>query len=115
MKSFFVLLLLGSSMLVSAQQDSNENGDSDSEGGGEPMPYHYKYKVVDDEKELYIEKEESRDEKDEVTGFYKVLLPTGRIMKVEYVVDKESGFVPKISYEDSNPFTNEKDDINEVK
>ncbi|KAG5684886.1 hypothetical protein PVAND_014096 [Polypedilum vanderplanki] len=99
-------------ILINAQQDSSENSNASS---GLPMPYHYKYIIKDDEKELYIEKEESKDENDEVVkGFYSVLLPNGRIMRVEYVADKESGFVPKISYEDRNPFINEKDDVNEV-
>jgi hypothetical protein len=103
----FVLFFL---ILVESQEDSKETQDE----GGEPMPYNYKYIVKDEEKELYIEKEETKDENDEVKGFYTYLLPTGRIMRVEYVADKDNGFVPKFTFEDRNPFTNEKDDINEV-
>ena len=33
-----------------------------------------------------------------VEGKYYVLLPDGRTMTVEYFVDGESGFVPKISF-----------------
>lgn len=98
--------------LVSSQSESDSS--EKTEENGEPMPYNYKYKILDEDKELYIEKEETKDDNDEVKGFYEVLLATGRIMRVEYVVDKDSGFVPKISYEDRNPFADQTNE-NEVK
>lgn len=40
----------------------------------------------------------------QVTGKYSVWLPDGRLMTVEYSVAKETGFVPKISFQDNaNP------------
>ena len=83
---------------------SHVSAQDEEEATGEPQPYHYKYIVQDEEKDLYIEKEERKEENQEVKGFYTYLMPNGRIMRVEYVADKENGFVPKISYEDRNPF-----------
>lgn len=97
------LLLVSLALIIFTSHVSAQNEDEE-ESTGEPQPYHYKYKVQDEEKDLYIEKEERKDENQEVKGFYTYLMPTGRIMRVEYVADKENGFVPKISYEDRNPF-----------
>lgn len=105
MKLLLLFIIISASLISSQEADEEEST-------GPAEPYKYKYVVKDEEKELYIEKEESKDEEEKVNGFYKWLMPNGRIMKVEYVADKESGFVPKISYEDSNPFVDE--DENEV-
>lgn len=36
-----------------------------------------------------------------VDGSYHVWLPDGRLMRVQYYVDGDSGFVPTITYEDA--------------
>ncbi|XP_063536076.1 cuticle protein 10.9-like [Cydia strobilella] len=70
-----------------------------------PMPYEYKYDVEDQEKALFFGANEAGDAAGKVNGGYKVLLPDGRLMTVEYTVEGDSGFVPKISFEDNaNPF-----------
>ncbi|XP_026327164.1 cuticle protein 21-like [Hyposmocoma kahamanoa] len=70
-----------------------------------PMPYEYKYDVEDQEKSLYFGANEAGDAQGKVIGGYRVLLPDGRLMSVEYTVEGDSGFVPKISFEDNaNPF-----------
>ncbi|XP_045498386.1 cuticle protein 10.9-like [Colias croceus] len=70
-----------------------------------PMPYEYKYDVEDPEKELYFGANESGDAQGKVIGGYRVLLPDGRLMVVEYTVEGDSGFVPKISFQDNaSPF-----------
>ncbi|KAG6440653.1 cuticle protein 10.9 [Manduca sexta] len=70
-----------------------------------PMPYEYKYDVEDQEKTLYFGANEAGDAQGKVSGGYRVLLPDGRLMTVEYTVEGESGFVPKISFENNaNPF-----------
>lgn len=70
-----------------------------------PMPYEYKYDVEDQEKTLFFGANEAGDAQGKVIGGYHVLLPDGRLMTVEYSVEGESGFVPKISFEDNaNPF-----------
>lgn len=102
MKLLALLVILASSIVLISSQDETE------ESSGPPQPYHYKYLVEDREQDLFIEKEETKDENEKVTGFYSVLLANGRLMKVEYVADKEGGFVPRISYEDRNPFTDPK-------
>ena len=99
-----LLISLALIIFISHVSAQNENEEDSEDTTGEPQPYHYKYIVQDEEKDLYIEKEEKKDENQEVKGFYTYLMPNGRIMRVEYVADKENGFVPKISYEDRNPF-----------
>lgn len=109
MKFIALLVIFSCFVLISSQED-----DEDSTNWP-PQPYHYKYLVEDKEQDLFIEKEETKDENEKVSGFYQVLLANGKLMKVEYVADKEGGFVPRISYEDRNPFTDpKKDKENEV-
>ncbi|XP_068633599.1 pro-resilin-like [Battus philenor] len=75
------------------------------EESGPPQPYEYKYDVEDPEKTLYFGANESGDAQGKVVGGYRVLLPDGRLMNVEYTVEGESGFVPKITFENNaNPF-----------
>uniref|UniRef100_A0A0A9WNI3 Pro-resilin n=1 Tax=Lygus hesperus TaxID=30085 RepID=A0A0A9WNI3_LYGHE len=67
-------------------------------------PYEYNYKVEDAEKSVYFGKSEQGNEAGRVEGTYYVWLPDGRLMTVSYYVDKESGYVPKITYqENANP------------
>ncbi|XP_022122138.1 cuticle protein 10.9 [Pieris rapae] len=74
-----------------------------------PQPYEYKYDVEDPEKELYFGANETGDAQGKVVGGYRVLLPDGRLMVVEYTVEGDSGFVPKISFqENANPFNKAK-------
>ncbi|XP_028173559.1 pro-resilin-like [Ostrinia nubilalis] len=75
------------------------------EDNGPPTPYEYKYDVEDQEKALYFGANEAGDAQGKVIGGYRVLLPDGRLMTVEYTVEGESGFVPKITFEENaNPF-----------
>lgn len=97
------IVFLAVAVLVIYTARALESEEKTEDSTGEPQPYHYKYVVRDEEKELYIEKEETKNENQEVKGFYAYMMPTGRIMRVEYVADKD-GFVPKITYEDGNPF-----------
>ncbi|EDW78289.2 uncharacterized protein Dwil_GK16351 [Drosophila willistoni] len=68
-----------------------------------PEPYEYQYEVKDAEKELFFNKNEGGDAAGKVSGQYSVWLPDGRLMTVEYTVDGETGFVPKISFDTTNP------------
>ncbi|XP_045448364.1 uncharacterized protein LOC123656748 [Melitaea cinxia] len=74
-----------------------------------PMPYEYKYDVEDQEKLLYFGANEASDAQGKVLGGYRVLLPDGRLMSVEYTVEGDSGFVPIIKFENNaNPFGKKK-------
>ncbi|KAK9512867.1 hypothetical protein O3M35_001187 [Rhynocoris fuscipes] len=69
-----------------------------------PEPYEYSYKVEDAPTNLYFGANEAGNEAGRVDGSYYVWLPDGRLMTVTYYVDGESGFVPKITYqENANP------------
>nr|CAD7443312.1 unnamed protein product [Timema bartmani]CAD7463280.1 unnamed protein product [Timema tahoe] len=70
-----------------------------------PMPYDFEWKVDDSLSKNYYSQTESSNAVGRVDGSYQVLLADGRLMTVTYFVDGESGFVPKITYENNaNPF-----------
>jgi len=68
----------------------------------EPMPYNYNWEVNDEESKSYYGHEEKATETGRTEGKYFVWLADGRLMTVEYYVDGESGFVPKITFSDPN-------------
>ncbi|XP_069703728.1 uncharacterized protein [Periplaneta americana] len=71
-----------------------------------PMPYDFDWKVRDEQYKNFYGHNEVGDAAGRVDGSYHVWLPDGRLMTVSYYVDGESGFVPKITYEQvGNPFT----------
>ncbi|CAG9125407.1 hypothetical protein JYU34_006047 [Plutella xylostella] len=91
--------------VISLRQSSAAPQGAPQEDNGPPMPYEYKYDVEDQEKALFFGANEAGDAQGKVIGGYKVLLPDGRLMTVEYTVEGESGFVPKITFEENaNPF-----------
>ncbi|KAF7284090.1 pro-resilin-like [Rhynchophorus ferrugineus] len=63
-----------------------------------PQPYEYEYKVDNSPSTTFFGQSESGDAQGRVIGSYYVLLADGRLMNVEYTVDGESGFVPKITF-----------------
>ncbi|XP_017464034.1 PREDICTED: uncharacterized protein LOC108357468, partial [Rhagoletis zephyria] len=65
--------------------------------------YEYQYEVKDPEKELFFNKNEAGDAAGKVSGQYSVWLPDGRLMTVAYTVEGENGFVPKVSFDTTNP------------
>jgi len=68
-----------------------------------PEPYEYQYEVKDPEKELFFNKNEAGDASGKVSGQYSVWLPDNRLMTVTYTIDGESGYVPKVSFDTTNP------------
>ncbi|CAL8071591.1 unnamed protein product [Orchesella dallaii] len=74
----------------------------DAEEKSEPMPYNYNWEVNDEESKSYYGHEEKGTEAGRTEGKYFVWLADGRLMTVEYYVDGESGFVPKITFSDPN-------------
>lgn len=84
--------------------DKVEGGSDDtSEPEDGSKRFDYKFVVKNQGGKLFFSKSEKR-EGSQVTGAYSVLLPDGRVQVVEYVADKENGFVPKISYNENSPF-----------
>ncbi|KAJ8880119.1 hypothetical protein PR048_020742 [Dryococelus australis] len=70
-----------------------------------PLPYDYSWKVEDAPSNSYYNQREAGDANGRVDGSYQVWLPDGRLMTISYYVDGESGYVPKITYEqNANPF-----------
>ena len=63
-----------------------------------PPKYDFNYAVKDDYKSLDFGHQEARDGYD-TEGSYYVLLPDGRLQKVDYTVNGDSGFVAQVSYE----------------
>jgi len=89
-----VLVLCLSVLVLSRPQ-----GDEKEE---EAEPYEYKYDVKDKESGNYYGHEEKNDGKGKTEGKYQVWLADGRLMTVEYTVDGDSGYKPKITFTDSN-------------
>lgn len=109
MKLLFISLLVIQFALVklAPAEENSENAEVDDPPA---RAYQYSYTVKDQEKQLFIEKTESGDDKGKVTGKFSVLLADGRLMTVEYVADEVDGFVPKISYKDNaDPFVTDAD------
>merc|ERR1719233_2049314 len=65
----------------------------------EPSPYGYEYKVHDDKVYLDFGAEEEGDGKDNVHGLYHVQLPDGRLQKVTYTVNSDSGYIADVTYD----------------
>ena len=63
--------------------------------------YNFDWSVKDESSENDFGHEESR-EGDRVEGMYYVLLPDGRIQKVTYYVEGDSGFVAEVTYEEAS-------------
>ncbi|XP_045476847.1 uncharacterized protein LOC123682326 [Harmonia axyridis] len=72
---------------------------------GAPEPYNYNYRVDNPPTGTFFGQDENGDAAGRVTGSYFVQLPDGRLMTVEYFVDGDSGFVPKITYQTGNQLT----------
>jgi len=64
------------------------------------LQYQFEWKVEDAPSNNNYGQNEVGNEAGHVEGKYYVLLPDGRTMTVEYTVDGDSGFVPKISFSD---------------
>lgn len=106
------LLLVSYCVLVSSDDNSEKEGDSDEDT--QKRPYKYNYRVKDEEKKLFFDKSESGDEEGKVTGKFSVLLADGRFLTVEYVADKDDGFVPKLSFKKNfDPFSTEPESTSE--
>lgn len=96
----------GFALTVSQGEDNVPKEDASVEEGDSYTPYQYKYSVKHKEKQLYFEKDESGDDQGKVRGMFSTLLADGRLLTVDYVADKDDGFVPKISLKDHiDPFS----------
>ncbi|XP_064113645.1 pro-resilin-like [Macrobrachium nipponense] len=65
----------------------------------EPAKYDFNYAVKDDYSGNDFGHQEARDGYD-TQGSYYVLLPDGRLQKVSYNVNGDSGFVAEVTYEE---------------
>ncbi|CAL4079297.1 unnamed protein product [Meganyctiphanes norvegica] len=66
-----------------------------------PAKYDFDWSVKDDASGNDFGQSESRDG-DFTEGSYYVLLPDGRLQRVSYYVDGDSGFVAEVEYEETN-------------
>ena len=71
------------------------------------MPkYDFKWSVDDSESGNHYGQEEARDDEHTQGGYY-VNLPDGRLQKVQYVVDGDSGFLAEVTYEGEARYSSE--------
>ncbi|KAL3273411.1 hypothetical protein HHI36_014857 [Cryptolaemus montrouzieri] len=94
----YALLLLSFNLLVgiSAAPQRQQSGYSVD---NRPEPYNYNYNVENPPTNTFFGHTEAGDPAGRVSGTYYVFLPDGRTLTVEYYVDGDSGYVPKISYQ----------------
>ena len=62
------------------------------------VSYRFSWAVEDESSENYFGHQEARED-DDTEGSYYVQLPDGRLQKVSYYVDGDSGFVAEVEYE----------------
>ncbi|XP_076060309.1 pro-resilin-like [Oratosquilla oratoria] len=96
-----IVIFLGLVALVAAQRPGYSYGapqldDSDEDYG--PAKYDFAWAVKDDDSGNDFGHQEARDG-DRTDGSYYVYLPDGRLQKVTYYVDGDSGFVANVEYE----------------
>ncbi|XP_050720279.1 pro-resilin-like [Eriocheir sinensis] len=106
--TFKVLLLAAVAALAAADQAPSYspprptyNPPQPSYGPAEPTApaqYNFNWAVKDDYSSNDFGHEETRNGYD-TQGSYFVLLPDGRLQRVKYTVNGNSGFLPEISYE----------------
>lgn len=102
-KGLFCFVLFASILLIQGRPQ----GDSMTKTSEKPEPYEYQYKVEDKPSGNYYGQNEVGKDTGRIEGSYFVYLPDGRLMTVTYYVDGESGFVPKITFQDNaSPFGN---------
>uniref|UniRef100_A0A0P4ZUM5 Cuticle protein n=2 Tax=Daphnia magna TaxID=35525 RepID=A0A0P4ZUM5_9CRUS len=64
-----------------------------------PMPYKFEWAVKDDYTYNDYAHEETSDDKGQVTGSYRTLLPDGRTQVVNYKADDYTGYIADVKYE----------------
>ncbi|XP_047472543.1 pro-resilin-like [Penaeus chinensis] len=85
-------------MAVARPEDTPGYGYSAPASGSSPAQYDFNYAVKDDYSSNDFGHQEDRDGYG-AQGSYYVLLPDGRLQKVTYSVNGDSGFVAEVSYE----------------
>ncbi|XP_042885428.1 pro-resilin-like isoform X2 [Penaeus japonicus] len=102
-----VLLLLSLAAIVAADsreiyrppQSSQESSESSEESfESSEAKYNFNWAVSDDSSSNEFGHQEARDG-DHTQGSYYVQLPDGRLQRVTYFVDGDSGYVAEVKYE----------------
>merc|ERR1719244_193478 len=84
--------------VYSAPSEENYSAPSSEEYGYGPAKYDFDWSVKEEYSGNDFGQEESRDG-DRTEGSYYVHLPDGRLQKVTYYVDGDSGYVAEVTYE----------------
>ncbi|CAL4198058.1 unnamed protein product, partial [Meganyctiphanes norvegica] len=84
--------------LVAAAAAAPSQGYAPAPSYDEPAKYDFNYGVQDDYSGNNYGHNEARNGYD-TTGSYYVSLPDGRVQKVTYTVNDDSGYVAEVSYE----------------
>ncbi|ENN76552.1 pro-resilin [Dendroctonus ponderosae] len=100
--TFAILVGLTIWNLTQAAPQFPQRGFQSQKDDESPQPYDFQYKIDNPASRTIFGQSEAGDSQGKVIGSYYVLLPDGRLMNVEYSVDGESGFVPKITFTPQN-------------
>ncbi|CAL4184650.1 unnamed protein product, partial [Meganyctiphanes norvegica] len=84
--------------VYSAPSEESYSASSEEEYGYGPAKYDFDWSVKDEYSGNDFGQEETRDG-DRTDGSYYVHLPDGRLQKVTYYVDGDSGYVAEVTYE----------------
>ncbi|KAA0183846.1 Cuticle Protein CPR RR Uncl [Hyalella azteca] len=85
-------------VMMTAAAPQNNNNRGRPTGGAQPlMEYKFDWQVDDAESGSYYGHREGTDGA-RVVGSHYVWLPDGRLRRVDYYVDADSGYVPTITY-----------------
>ncbi|KAG7166346.1 Pro-resilin-like 27 [Homarus americanus] len=105
-----ILILLGVAALAAADSRSRETFSyqapraySDESFESTEAKYNYQWAVSDDPSRNEFNHQEAR-ENDNAEGSYYVHLPDGRVQRVTYRVDGDSGYVAEVNYEGEAQF-----------
>ncbi|XP_063589525.1 pro-resilin-like [Penaeus indicus] len=98
MSTKFIFAFAFLTMALARPEDTPGYDYSSPSHGSSPGKYDFNYAVKDDYSSNNFGHQEDRDGYG-AQGSYYVLLPDGRLQKVTYSVNGDSGFVAEVSYE----------------
>ncbi|XP_065571440.1 uncharacterized protein LOC136034194 [Artemia franciscana] len=89
----YCLLFISSYFLSEAAPQGTDGGVKRTDRN----PYQYEWEVKSEFDNLYYGAAERSEGETKTVGKYYVLLPNNRVMLVEYSVEDDSGFLPRIT------------------
>ncbi|XP_045101342.1 adult-specific cuticular protein ACP-20-like [Portunus trituberculatus] len=90
-------LVLAAAAAPTPDLPSDQYSGPSNQGYSQPVPYNFAYGVEDQYAGTQFSQSEESDG-EQVTGYYQVALPDGRIQKVTYIADNYGGYRAEVTY-----------------